>query len=65
LKVAERFDLAVVDKMEADIYREAMTLTSVSLPRQLGIAGWRIQSAITWRVNALRARLNSVFSAGA
>ena len=64
LKVAERFDLAVVDKMEADIYREAMTLTSVSLPRQLGLAGWRLRSALTWRMNSLLSRLNNVFSAG-
>jgi glycosyltransferase involved in cell wall biosynthesis len=54
LKVAERFDLSVVDNIEADIYREAMNLAPLTLSRNFEIGAWRLRSAIGWRINALR-----------
>lgn len=59
LKVAERFDLATVDNMEAAIYREAMGMTALSLPRQFEIGAWHVRSAISWRMNSLKSRLST------
>ena len=59
--VAQKFDLPTIDNIEAAIYREAMNMTSLSLPRHLEITSWRLRSALRQRINSVKSRLRVVF----